>query len=122
MTYLYTLESAEVVVLIEGDRVLKEHGGLPVVLDGDGDDDRGGHIVCLQVDVLLAVCPQQVRSQQGEPAELNHQTGPIAHFNLMSKVIYYFQSRNWELTEIISDNWRTKYKITLFTFFSRSLN
>lgn len=67
MTHLYTLESVETIFLIEGDRVLKEHGGLSKVLDGDGDGDRGGHPICLQVDVLQAVCPQQVRSQQGEP-------------------------------------------------------
>lgn len=67
MTHLYTLESVETIFLIEGDRVLKKHGSLSKVLDGDGDGDGGGHPICLQVDVLQAVCPQQVRSQQGEP-------------------------------------------------------
>lgn len=68
VTHLYTLKNVETIFLIEGDRVLKEHGGLRKVLDGDGDGDRGGHAICLQVDVLLAVCPQQVRSQHGKPA------------------------------------------------------
>lgn len=68
VTHLYALESVEPIFLIEDDRVLKQHGGLSEVLDGDGDGDGGGDGICLQVDVLLAVCPQQVRSQQGEPA------------------------------------------------------
>lgn len=68
VTRLDALESVEPIFLIEDDRVLKEHGGLSEVLDGDGDSDGGGDGICLQVDVLLAVRPQQVRSQQGEPA------------------------------------------------------
>lgn len=87
VTHLYALESVEPIFLIEDDRVLKEHGGLSEVLDGDGDGDGGGDGICLQVDVLLAVCPQQVRSQQGEPALLNHQTGTTVCFTVMSKVI-----------------------------------
>lgn len=68
VTRLDALQSAELIFLVEDDRVPKERGGLPKVLDGDGGGDGGGDGLCLQVDVLLAVCPQQVRSQQGEPA------------------------------------------------------
>lgn len=67
VTRLDALESVEPIFLIEHDRVLKEHGGPSEVLDGDGDGDGGGDGICLQVDVLLAVRAQQVRSQQGEP-------------------------------------------------------
>lgn len=68
VTRLYALESLEPIFLIEDDRVLEKHNGLPEVLDGDEDGDGGGDGICLQVNVLLAVRPQQVRSQQSEPA------------------------------------------------------
>lgn len=71
MSHLYSLESVESIFLIECDRFQEEHAGLSKVLDGDGGDDGVGHTICLQVDVLLAVCPQQVWSQEGEP-EGNH--------------------------------------------------
>lgn len=92
MTHLYTLESTETIFLIEGDRILKEHGCLPKVLDGDGDSDGGGHPICLQVDVLQAVCPQQVRGQQGEPVYLNHQMGQ-SFFSILYQRLSH-QSRN----------------------------
>ena len=66
--HLYGLESAESILLIQCGRVLQERGGLTEVHDGDGDVDGAFQTVCLQVDVLLAVRPQQVWSQQSEPA------------------------------------------------------
>lgn len=68
VTRLYALESLEPIFLIEDDRVLEERDGLSKVLDGDEDGDGGGDGIYLQVDVLLAVRPQQVRGQQSEPA------------------------------------------------------
>lgn len=87
VTCLYALESVEPIFLVEDDRVLKEHGGLSEVLDGDENVDGRGDAICLQADVLLAVRPQQVRSQQGESAKLNTQTGPMVLLTMMSKVI-----------------------------------
>lgn len=72
MSHLYGLESVESIFGIECDRILQEHPGLSKVPDGDGDGDGVGHSICLQVDVLLAVRPEQVGSQQGEPAGANH--------------------------------------------------
>lgn len=57
----------EVVLLVEDHGVLQQRGGLPDVLDGDGDGDGTGHTFSLKEDVLLAVGPQQVWSQQDEP-------------------------------------------------------
>lgn len=68
MSHLYGLESVEAIFRIERDRVLEKRFGLTEVPDGDGDGDGIGQTVGLQVDVLLAVGPQQVRSQDGEPA------------------------------------------------------
>lgn len=67
VNHLYSFEHAEPISLVERDGFLEEDGGLLKVLYGDGDIYGAGHTVSLQVDVLLAVCPQQVGSQQGEP-------------------------------------------------------
>lgn len=67
MNHLYSFEHVELISLVERDGFLEEDCGLPKVLYGDGDSYGAGHTISLQVDVLLAVCPQQVGSQQGEP-------------------------------------------------------
>lgn len=77
MTHLYGLEGMISIGLVERHRVLEEVGGQSEVLDGDGDGDGLGHAVHLQVDVLLAVRPQQVRSQQGEPKGHQHKGGVL---------------------------------------------
>lgn len=77
MAHLYGLESMISIGLVERDRVLEEVGGHPEVLDGDGDGDGPGHAGRLQVDVLQAVRPKQVRSQQGEPKGHQHEEGML---------------------------------------------
>lgn len=68
VSHLDRLQSMEVVFRTERDGGPEEGAGLGEVLDGDEDLDGVGQTVGLQVDVLLAVGPQQVRSHQGEPA------------------------------------------------------
>lgn len=75
MSHLDRLESMKPVVHIERDGVQQEHRSTSEVHDGDGDGDGGGHAVCLEVDVLVAVRPQQVWSQQSEPAGSNRGGG-----------------------------------------------
>lgn len=62
MSHLYGLESVESISSIERDTILLEHLGPSKVPDGDGDGDGIGHSFDLQVDVLLAVRPEQVGS------------------------------------------------------------
>lgn len=76
MTHLYRLESVESIVRAEWDRVPEERGGLTEVQDGDGGREGAGGPVGLEVDVLLAVGPQQVRSQQSEPEAEGHRVQP----------------------------------------------
>lgn len=79
VSHLYSLESIESIVLVECHRVLEECGGFCKVLDGDGDGDRLGHTISLQVDILLTACPQQVWSQQGEPGRKYHNMRKSKH-------------------------------------------
>lgn len=72
MSHLDGLEGLVSVLQAEIDRVLEQEHALVKVLDDDGGGDGDGEVVGLQVDVLLAVSPQQGRSQQREPEGPRH--------------------------------------------------
>lgn len=72
MSHLDGLEGLVSVLQVEIDRVLEQEHALVKVLDDDGGGDGDGEVIGLQVDVLLAVGPQQGRSQQREPEGPRH--------------------------------------------------
>lgn len=56
----------EAILLIEDCIVNEEHGDLVEVFDFNGDCDGVAQTFSFEVDVLLAVSPQQVWSYDGE--------------------------------------------------------
>ena len=71
-------EGVALLLRVHYERVIVEQNGLGVVPNGDGDCWLTAQAAGFQVDVLRAVCPQQVWSHNNEPGAIGYENSGLA--------------------------------------------